>query len=76
MIPGDDSARSFEREKKATGKLGLPRRLARFPLLGGAGNCLETITDASRRLCDRTHGGFIHERFLPNVTPRRMRAGA
>lgn len=44
------------------GKLGTPRHLARFPLLGGASDCLEPNTGVRRRLCDGTHRGFTYSR--------------
>ena len=67
VTPGRLRHEWLEGRKKATGKLGLPRHLARFPLLGGAGNCCEPNADVRRRLCDGTHRGFIYGRFSRSV---------
>jgi hypothetical protein len=56
------AARSLKGREKAAEKLGLPRRLARFPLLGGASDCTEPNIDVRHRLCDETHRSFIYNR--------------
>src|ERR1044071_3025738 len=63
VTPGRLRHEWLEGRKKAAGKWGLPRHLARFPLLGGASDCIEPNTDVRRLPCDATHRAIIYGRF-------------